>query len=97
MGRLLLVLLTVGLLLAPLSLHAEEKGQPYSEGTPSELFEGAAKRLVRALELILMAIPQYSAPELLDNGDIIIRRKPTSPYRKEDDPKKTVEPSERKI
>ena len=27
-----------------------------------------------ALELILKTIPQYSAPEVLQNGDIIIRR-----------------------
>ena len=45
--------------------------------------EGAQK-LMLALELMLQAIPQYALPEILDNGDIIIRRKrpgqsPTTP------------------
>ena len=28
-----------------------------------------------ALDLVLKAIPQYEAPEILKNGDILIRRK----------------------
>ncbi len=35
--------------------------------------EGAEK-IMRALEFILHAVPQYEMPEVLDNGDIIIRR-----------------------
>ena len=30
--------------------------------------------VLRALKLILHAVPQYQMPEVLDNGDIIIRR-----------------------
>ena len=30
---------------------------------------------MRAIELMLEMIPQYEAPEVLPNGDIIIRRK----------------------
>ena len=30
---------------------------------------------MRALQLLVDSIPQYELPEMLDNGDIIIRRK----------------------
>jgi len=30
--------------------------------------------ILRALKLLLQAVPQYQMPEVLDNGDIIIRR-----------------------
>ncbi len=33
------------------------------------------ERIVEALRLLIDQIPQYEAPEILDNGDIIIRRK----------------------
>ena len=32
------------------------------------------KMILDALELFIQNIPQYEAPEILDNGDIIIRR-----------------------
>ena len=35
----------------------------------------AATRLRGALGALLRAVPQYEAPEILDNGDIVIRRK----------------------
>jgi hypothetical protein len=35
--------------------------------------EGLAK-ILQALDLLMRTIPQYSAPEVLPNGDIIIRR-----------------------
>ena len=37
------------------------------------LGEGIAS-LMQALELLLKTVPQYAAPEMLPNGDIIIRR-----------------------
>lgn len=37
--------------------------------------KGAAAHIVDALKGLLLAVPQYEAPEILDNGDIIIRRK----------------------
>ena len=46
------------------------------------LKEGADK-IMRALELMIRAIPQYEMPEVLENGDIIIRRRnPDAPERK---------------
>ena len=48
--------------------------------TPGELAVEGMERLLRAIELIIEMIPQYDAPEVLPNGDIIIRRKnPTEP------------------
>lgn len=35
--------------------------------------EGLAK-ILQALDLLMKTIPQYAAPEVLPNGDIIIRR-----------------------
>ena len=32
------------------------------------------KMILNALSLILKSIPQYKAPEVLENGDIIVRR-----------------------
>jgi len=43
-----------------------------------EMAREAAERLMTMLRLILAAVPQYEAPEILDNGDIIIRRKQPS-------------------
>jgi len=37
------------------------------------------QRVLDAIELFFQNIPQYEAPEVLDNGDIIIRRKPPQP------------------
>lgn len=51
--------------------------------------EGLAK-ILQALDLLMKAIPQYAAPEVLPNGDVIIRRlhpddEPRRRPREEDD------------
>jgi len=50
------------------AVSAEEK-------SADELAVEGLSRLMDALSLFVDAIPQYSAPEILENGDIIIRRK----------------------
>lgn len=40
-----------------------------------ELARETAKTLMDALQLFINRIPQYESPEILENGDIIIRRK----------------------
>ncbi len=35
----------------------------------------AAQTIMMALTVLIAAIPQYEAPEILENGDILIRRK----------------------
>ena len=56
-----------------------EPKQPPEKETPSELLKEATRGILKALGLILQSIPQYEAPEILDNGDIIIRRKNPKP------------------
>ncbi len=49
---------------------------------PGAFLEDVTEEVFRVLELILQSIPQYAAPEVLENGDIIIRRlhpKPETP------------------
>lgn len=53
--------------------------------------EGLAK-IMQALNLLMQTIPQYAAPEVQPNGDIIIRRlhpddaSPQGPEEKHDEP-----------
>jgi len=61
---------------------------PSSSGpdAPAELLKEGTRQILKAFELFFRTIPQYESPEVLENGDIIIRRKhpgPTPP-----DPKK---------
>lgn len=61
-----------------------------------EAVEGIAK-LLEALQMFVKSVPQFSAPEVLPNGDIIIRRihpdkKPApepQPERNDDDTSST--------
>ncbi|MEH6476862.1 MAG: hypothetical protein V7727_14315 [Sneathiella sp.] len=60
---------------------ADEKGA-------DELAVEGLSKLMNALSLFVDAIPQYSAPEILENGDIIIRRKNKNTEENETDDKK---------
>jgi hypothetical protein len=75
----ILFVFAVALLLilgAPQARAAEEE-------TPSELAREGMERMLRAIELMIEMIPQYEMPEVLENGDIIIRRKQSSPDTEE--------------
>ncbi|GAB6053600.1 hypothetical protein JCM17960_24200 [Magnetospira thiophila] len=50
-----------------------------AESDPREMLEEGMQTIFGALEMLMMSIPQYSAPEVLPNGDIIIRRKQPMP------------------
>lgn len=55
---------------------AEPEGQGAPpQPTPEELAREGLESMLRALSLLVDSIPQYELPEILDNGDIIIRRK----------------------
>jgi hypothetical protein len=43
------------------------------EGAQQEAVEGIGK-LLEALQMFVKSVPQFAAPEVLPNGDIIIRR-----------------------
>ena len=49
------------------------KAQPPNKN-PEQMIEESVATVLKALKQFLRSIPQYSAPEILDNGDIIIRR-----------------------
>jgi hypothetical protein len=67
--------MTAALLLASLSLGAPAVQAQDStlQDAQKEAVEGIGK-LLEALQMFVKSVPQYSAPEVLPNGDIIIRR-----------------------
>ena len=73
------VILAVGLAGAAMPAAAEDEGlsdQARKEAERArDLIEQALGSLLASLKLAMDTIPQYEAPEILDNGDIIIRRK----------------------
>lgn len=65
------------LLLAPLGSAAQDTFDPVPDKQLDEAVraaEEAARNLINILRLLVRAIPQYEAPVVLDNGDILIRR-----------------------
>ncbi|MBL4613844.1 MAG: hypothetical protein JKY27_03080 [Magnetovibrio sp.] len=68
MLKILPVFAFMGLLMTAPAVHAQEDG-------PQELFEGATRMVMQAMELLIKAVPQYEPPVILDNGYILIRRK----------------------
>jgi hypothetical protein len=57
--------------LSPVYAQADEP----SEQSPDELAIEGVNRLMQALELFIQQLPQYEAPVMDENGDIIIRRR----------------------
>ncbi len=56
--------------------QAESGGREVDPGAEArELARESIEKLLRAMELMLDSIPQYEAPEITEEGDIIIRRK----------------------
>jgi len=62
------------LALAAAPALAEDDADMSDQDRAMALAQEGAQKLVQAIELMIQAIPQYAAPEILDNGDIIIRR-----------------------
>ena len=42
---------------------------------PREMLEESMRSVMMALKLFMKSIPQYETPVILENGDILIRRK----------------------
>lgn len=61
----------------PAPVQAQEKGA-------DDLAVEGLSKLIDALSVFIDSIPQYETPELLENGDIIIRRKNKDDDKKED-------------
>ena len=79
MNRSLFSIVAVVMMMMPLSASAQSQGDDQKD--PRELLEGGARMMLQALELFINTIPQYEEPEVLENGDIIIRRKPKGPEK----------------
>jgi len=82
------ILSTLGLALmlatGPVGLsYAEEK-----KGADELAVEGLTK-LLDALSIFIDSIPQYETPEVLENGDIIIRRKKSTDEEKPEEKDKS--------
>jgi hypothetical protein len=83
--------------LAPLSASAQEKELPFGFGDLAplaenfrELFEGFAEDMLPLMEQLsekMSDLNTYEAPEVLPNGDIIIRRKPQTKPAPDTEPK----------
>lgn len=71
------VILSCGLALLPPGAALAQEAKPLQPGedSPSEMAREGIEKLMRALSALVESIPQYELPEVLDNGDIIIRRK----------------------
>ena len=71
-----MAVLIAGLALAPLAPAQAESSSPgeSQEQSPEELAREGLEQMMRALRLLVESIPQYELPEILENGDIIIRR-----------------------
>jgi len=83
------VLVGVLLLATPggISQSLAQSDEPEAESSnPSEIARDGLEKIMRALGLLIENIPQYEMPELLDNGDIIIRRKNTETEEEEGEP-----------
>lgn len=69
--------LAIALLLAGPAVAADERDG--AAESPESLAVEGLQRLMEAFSLFVDQIPQYEPPEILDNGDIIIRRKRSEP------------------
>lgn len=77
-ARCLSLVVGLSLVLVPATAGAADNAAPQQSpdsGSPSELAREGLEQMMRALRLLVESIPQYELPEVLDNGDIIIRRK----------------------
>ena len=78
----LLPVFALCLLAAPLAPANADTLQ--DKGAEAErLANEAVGNLMRALDLLITTVPRYAAPEVLPNGDIIIRRLDPKPEGEE--------------
>ena len=89
-GMKAILLIAALALIGPAAYAAELP--PAMEQAERELREGLDK-VLRAVEGFVKSIPVYEAPYMNDNGDIIIRRKPPEPEKRDrvepEDPSRT--------
>lgn len=79
-------LMLVAMLAAPMAV-ARADSLKDSTDEAERLAGEALTKIMRALNLLVDAVPQYAAPEVQPNGDIIIRR--LHPETPDDEPVET--------
>ena len=72
----------VALMLIVPTLSYAQSNQP-----PDQLMEKGVQMILDAMKIFIQNLPQYEAPEVLDNGDIIIRRKQLKNEKSNEAPK----------
>ena len=82
----LLPLLALALSSVPLAGASADSLQDNTKEA-ERLANEALTKMMKALNLLIMTVPRYAAPEVLPNGDIIIRR--LDPEESEDEPIET--------
>ncbi len=82
----LLPLFAISLLAAPLAAASADSVRDHT-AEAEQLANEALAKVMKALDLLIMTVPRYAAPEVLPNGDIIIRR--LDPEENEDEPIET--------
>lgn len=70
----LAMVMSAGLAVTPALAQSELDGQDKDDESAAEAARQGVESLMRALELVIDSIPMFELPELLPNGDIIIRR-----------------------
>lgn len=78
------ILVAIGLVVGPCGRAMA--AEPSENESPGELAREGIEQMMRALRLLVDSIPQYELPEMLDNGDIIIRRRDPQPAPRPDEP-----------
>lgn len=67
------------LALALLAVPAAAQPRDQKEQGLEETARGAIEALMDVMQAVIAKIPMYEAPVILENGDILIRRKRTEP------------------
>jgi hypothetical protein len=86
MRKTLMSLLAACLLTAPVTAASADSTRD-STAEAERLANEAIAKMMKALDLLISTVPRYAAPEVLPNGDIIIRR--LDPKEDSDEPIET--------
>jgi hypothetical protein len=82
----LLPLFVLSILAAPIAPASADSLQD-NTAEAERLASEALAKMMKALNLLIMTVPRYAPPEILPNGDIIIRR--LDPLEEDEEPIET--------
>lgn len=82
---------------APVPALAQASPESPPPASPDAVLDEAMRRILGIFDLLIQAVPQYEPPEVLDNGDIIIRRKRPGENKERDGKPIEEEPTRTRI